>query len=637
MRCSILPASVVSVLACAIALLAPSAAFAQSANCAKPYPVGLGDTPFANLSTFTEQLSQSTSGFGESMIYKTGWFAFTPDVTAQYIIGVCGANDDSKLALAADCPLAPDSLWDVLGFNDDACAFAGGSGLWASKLYPGNAGRSLDAQLVAGHTYLIAVGGYGASTQPVTGSLSIDFVPPPLDACAAATVGVIGTNPLAMNTTAPALTVECGGVSYDISKTNYLRFTAPYTGEFIANSCAQNIDTVMAVLTACGDGTTSLICNDDTCGGGSSVRFSANSGQELFIAVGLYSPNAIVPALLSIAIEEVAPPLDPCASIVSIGVGSNVIALESALPHLVVGTNPPTTIYRVNYTSFTAPQAGVYTVSNCTNADFDSWLLLTTQCNSGPAVTAIDDDGCGVIGGPSRLQFFSEAGATTIIGIGAWSEVTALAPATSLTVAFVAPPADPCAAGNVIDGAVGSNTVPMSIAYRALNLAGHCDLGPSGNDAIACARLIRFTAAVDGVHSVGNCADTDPAGNGRVDARLAVLTDCGDPASVLVCDDDGCTAGAAPYTAHLVFTAIAGRTYYIAAGGFDESVTGPLHVVIEQPAPPTNPADLNQDGVISGADLAILLGNWQGTTIGDINRDGLVNGADLAILLNSWT
>ena len=186
MRCSIFPASVVSVLACAITLLAPSAAFAQSANCAKPFPVGLGDTPFANLSTFTEQLSQSTSGFGESMIYKTGWFAFTPDVTAQYIIGVCGANDDSKLALAADCPLAPDSLWDVLGFNDDACAFAGGSGLWASKLYPGNAGRSLDAQLVAGHTYLIAVGGYGASTQPVAGSLSIDFVPPPLDACAAA-------------------------------------------------------------------------------------------------------------------------------------------------------------------------------------------------------------------------------------------------------------------------------------------------------------------------------------------------------------------------------------------------------------------------------------------------------------------
>ena len=66
-------------------------------------------------------------------------------------------------------------------------------------------------------------------------------------------------------------------------------------------------------------------------------------------------------------------------------------------------------------------------------------------------------------------------------------------------------------------------------------------------------------------------------------------------------------------------------------------MTGPLHVVIEQPAPPTNPADLNQDGVISAADLAILLGNWQGTTIGDINRDGLVNGPDLAILLNNWT
>lgn len=50
------------------------------------------------------------------------------------------------------------------------------------------------------------------------------------------------------------------------------------------------------------------------------------------------------------------------------------------------------------------------------------------------------------------------------------------------------------------------------------------------------------------------------------------------------------------------------------------------------------PADLNADGVVNGADLAIMLGAW-GPAKGspaDLNGDGAVNGADLAILLGDW-
>jgi len=54
-------------------------------------------------------------------------------------------------------------------------------------------------------------------------------------------------------------------------------------------------------------------------------------------------------------------------------------------------------------------------------------------------------------------------------------------------------------------------------------------------------------------------------------------------------------------------------------------------------APPLNPADLNGDGIVNGADLAIVLGNWGSSEpIGDINCDGTVNGADLAIVLGAW-
>jgi len=51
------------------------------------------------------------------------------------------------------------------------------------------------------------------------------------------------------------------------------------------------------------------------------------------------------------------------------------------------------------------------------------------------------------------------------------------------------------------------------------------------------------------------------------------------------------------------------------------------------------PADINGDGVVNGADIAILLGAWgpagsSGTA--DLNGDGVVNGADLATMLGSW-
>ena len=47
--------------------------------------------------------------------------------------------------------------------------------------------------------------------------------------------------------------------------------------------------------------------------------------------------------------------------------------------------------------------------------------------------------------------------------------------------------------------------------------------------------------------------------------------------------------------------------------------------------------DLNGDGRVDGADLAILLGAWGGSGLGDLDGSGSVNGADLAILLGAWT
>ncbi|RLS45914.1 MAG: hypothetical protein DWH86_04200 [Planctomycetota bacterium] len=49
-----------------------------------------------------------------------------------------------------------------------------------------------------------------------------------------------------------------------------------------------------------------------------------------------------------------------------------------------------------------------------------------------------------------------------------------------------------------------------------------------------------------------------------------------------------------------------------------------------------NPADLNGDGLVNGADLGILLAGWGAPGPADLDHDGTVGGSDLAILLGLW-
>lgn len=48
------------------------------------------------------------------------------------------------------------------------------------------------------------------------------------------------------------------------------------------------------------------------------------------------------------------------------------------------------------------------------------------------------------------------------------------------------------------------------------------------------------------------------------------------------------------------------------------------------------PADLTGDGLVDGADLTILLGQWGGPGSADLNGNGFVDGADLTVMLGEW-
>ena len=49
------------------------------------------------------------------------------------------------------------------------------------------------------------------------------------------------------------------------------------------------------------------------------------------------------------------------------------------------------------------------------------------------------------------------------------------------------------------------------------------------------------------------------------------------------------------------------------------------------------PADINGDGVVNGADLTLLLGDWGAMeSVADLDNSGTVDGADLTVLLGDW-
>lgn len=52
---------------------------------------------------------------------------------------------------------------------------------------------------------------------------------------------------------------------------------------------------------------------------------------------------------------------------------------------------------------------------------------------------------------------------------------------------------------------------------------------------------------------------------------------------------------------------------------------------------PWAPEDLDFDGFVNGADIAILLGNWGFSGVGDADGNGIVGGGDLTLLLGAWT
>ena len=146
---------------------AASASYGDNAISSTANP-GVSQTVFTNV-------AQSVT----TIIYNVQWFKFTPSATGAFTIKACSSGD-TKIAVATGCPLVGSTL-DTIAYNDDAptCPTGGTAtsnfGSWIDGSCNGATGTCLplSQDLVAGTTYYIIVGGFGA-TSAISGNLNID-------------------------------------------------------------------------------------------------------------------------------------------------------------------------------------------------------------------------------------------------------------------------------------------------------------------------------------------------------------------------------------------------------------------------------------------------------------------------------
>lgn len=169
----------------------------------------------------------------------------------------------------------------------------------------------------------------------------------------------------------------------------------------------------------------------------------------------------------------------------------------------------------------------------------------------------------------------------------------------------------------------GPNDFSSPGANNFLDTTGIC----SPSDQIPHGRYIEplyfeFTPTRNGLHTFSTCNQT------RVDTRLAVLVGDPLPENTIACADE--SEGCANYTTRLTVDLTSGERYTIVLGSYtDWFGSGVLSVTLA--------GDLNDDGIVDGGDIGLLIGNWGGSGLGDLNGDGNVDAADLGLMLGYFS
>jgi hypothetical protein len=336
------------------------------------------------------------------------------------------------------------------------------------------------------------------------------------------------------------------------------------------------------------------------------------------------------------------PAYDPCASFnptVSVGI-SNVGMNSTTATDLALGSCG--TAYKANYFKFVAPVDGAYGFNACAQSGVRFAIL--DGCAVGSSVLACS--------GSCSAAMIMTAGQTVYCVAGGDSAGTVLT--SPLNIVVIGPAIPACSGATV--AVFGDNAFDDTAATTLQVVQANAANTTTAN--IQKATWFKFTAGATGAYSISLCGSTG-------DTMMAIGTVCptvGTTFQTLAYNDDAplCSSGGVLNLASFIDATnggatgtyagfpltqdlVSGQTYYIVAGSFSATVNVTSTLRIDGP-PQTGSClgDLNLDGVVTGADLGLMLGAWGacpgGTPgcLGDLNLDGVVNGADLGLLLGAW-
>ncbi len=354
---------------------------------------------------------------------------------------------------------------------------------------------------------------------------------------------------------------------------------------------------------------------------------------------------------------------------------------------------------------FCAPANGTAIFSSCDQADYDQKMRAynvgdgTYDPNDLPLFEiGCADDSCSVLAGPSRMLISVDAGTCYLFGVGGYEQETGtgivsleFVPALSCgdpgagscceprvnllahcddgecceavcavdpsccdttwdsacaTAAYqICPKACPEPGNDECEGALpmfdGANPFSTFNATTG-TLFPPAEYCPTFPNSLKKDRWYVYSATCDGVVTVSTCPED--GGFANYDSMMAVWAgdDCGSM-TLVGCNDDICYL-----FSRVQFEAVCGETYFIQIGVYSNGAgtygIGELAISCDGGKPcetPGNPADLDGDGIVGGADLAILLSAWGdcgncAACVADLTGDCTVGGADLSVLLSAW-
>ncbi|MFO0874911.1 MAG: S8 family serine peptidase [Phycisphaerales bacterium] len=294
-------------------------------------------------------------------------------------------------------------------------------------------------------------------------------------------------------------------------------------------------------------------------------------------------------------------------------------------------------IWKDVWFSWTATCGGYMTVSTCGTASFDTKLAVygpgifgitcpSTSFFSG-VLLACNDDFSGCSTNSSKITIAVDQGTTYKIRAGGYNGASG--EASILVTCGI--PNDTCA-----------TALPIYDGTTYFSNIGAASDGPSipscntaGYDQIGADVWFSYVASCTGNLLISTCDDAD------FDTKIALYGPNGIsgitcPGGFLGgylagCNDDapGCTG----FTSELTVSVVQGKSYKLRVGGY-QGAQGHGHLTLQCYIPCQG--DYDHNGVVDGADLGLLLGQWGTNGNTDLNGDGIVNGADLGLLLGAW-